>query len=474
MVIRTGKIRKKLSVLALLCLFILTSGFGCKLVNTEVQEAMKPITLNYWRVWDGPDAFEDIIAAYQAVHPFVNINYRKLRYEEYEQELLDALAEDKGPDIFSIHNTWIKKYQSKIAPLPAEITMAYPVTRGTIKKEVVPELRTERSINLKELKSNFVDVVYDDVVLPTAGEEGGTGEEKIFALPLAVDTLAMYYNQDLFNNGGIAEPPPYWNRDFQQAVKKLTKQDPQGQIIQAGAALGGSTNIERYSDILSILMMQNGAVMMTGNGAVTFDEIPDSLKDRNYNPGLEALRFYTDFSNPAKEVYSWNGNMENNLDLFVQGKLAIMFGYAYHLPTIKARAPKLNFSVAKLPQIEGNLQNMNFANYWVETVSNKSEHINEAWDFIQFATQAEQVKTYLDKTKKPTALRSLINEQVDDLDIGVFAEQVLTSQSWYRGADANAAELIIGEMIDEAAGGDKKLEDVIKLGARRVQQTVAK
>lgn len=461
-------------ILLLIFSFLLTSGFGCQGASKEAQEAMKPVTLNYWRVWDGPDSFTEIIANYKQLHPYININYRKLRYSEYEQELLEALAEDKGPDILSLHNTWVKKYQSKLAPLPAEITMVYPVEKGTIKKEIVQELKTAKSLTFRDLKNNFVDAVYDDVVFPVTDEKTGKTSENIFGLPLALDTLVMYYNRDLFNNAGIAEPPIYWNQEFQQAVKKLTKQNTAGEIIQSGVALGQSKNIERYSDILSILMMQNGAVMADGSGNVVFNQIPEALKEQKYSPGLEALRFYTDFSNPAKEVYSWNSSLDNSLEMFIAGKLALMFGYAYHLPTIEARAPKLNFAMAELPQIEGNLGNINFANYWVETVSNKSKYINEAWDFIQFAAKAEQAKLYLAKTKKPTALRSLVSQQIEDEDVGIFASEVLTAQSWYHGEDSNAAELIMGEMIDSVVAGEGKIEDIINLGARRVQQTMVK
>jgi multiple sugar transport system substrate-binding protein len=286
-----------------------------------------------------------------------------------------------------------------------------------------------------------------------------------------VDTLAMYYNKDLLNNAGIAQPPAFWNNEFQQAVKKMTKQDSQGNIIQSGAALGGSNNVERYSDILSVLMMQNGSVMMNDNGQVIFDRIPPALKDQKYNPGIEALRFYADFANPAKEVYSWNNNLDDSLNLFSQGQLALMFGYAYQLPTIKAQAPKLNFGIAKLPQIEGNTP-INFANYWVEAVSNKSKYPNESWDFIQFATKAEQAKTYLAKAKRPTALRSLVNEQIDDFDIGVFAEEVLTAKSWYRGADSAAMEKIFAEMIDSAIPDQDKIQNIISLAANKVEQTI--
>lgn len=463
--------KNRVIILLLIFSFLLTSGFGCKLVDKQTQEAMKPITLTYWRVYDGQDSFEEIIDAYKKLHPFITINYRKLRYSEYESELLNALAEDRGPDIFSIHNTWTKTYLNKISPMPSDITMAYPVTKGTIKKEVIPELRTSKSVGLNDIKNNFIDAVYQDAVISVFNEKTKQYEQKVCGLPLSVDTLAMYYNKDLFNNAGIAEPPVFWNNEFQQDVKKMTKQDNKGEIVQSGAALGGSVNIERYSDILSVLMMQNGSVMMDDGGQVLFNRIPPSLKDQKYNPGVEALRFYSDFANPAKEVYSWNKNLNNSLSMFAQGKLAIMLGYSYHLPVIKSQAPKLNFGIAKLPQIEGNAP-INFANYWLETVSSKSKYANEAWDFIQFETKAEQVKSYLAKTKKPTALRALINEQIDDLDIGVFAEQLLTAKSWYKGADSNAMEKIFADMIDSAVLLQDRMENIMNLSANKVEQTV--
>lgn len=456
---------KKITILALVGAFLITSGFGCKIVNNQIQEATKPITLTYWRVFDDVDAFEDIISKYRALHPFVSINYRKLRYSEYESELLNAMAEDRGPDIFSIQNTWMEKYQSKLLPVPDTITMVYPTVQGTIKKEIANLTKTTKSISTKDLKDNFVDVVSHDVIL---------NDGKIYGLPLSVDTLAMYYNKDLFNTAGISQPPLYWNKELLQDIKKLTKQDPKKGLIQSGIALGSALNINRFSDIISVLMLQNGAVMQDENGRVVFNLIPEFAKDTNYNPGLEALRFYTDFSNQGKESYSWNDEMPNSLDMFISGNLAIMFSYSYDLPTIKARAPKLNFSVAKLPQIEGNPPtNINFANYWVEVVSKKTQNADVAWDFVQFITKEEQAKSYLEKSKKPTALRSLIAQQIDDNDIGVFADQVLTAKSWYKGKNAGAAEDAIKEMIEAVIKNTSdKLQNILNIAASRVQQTV--
>jgi ABC-type glycerol-3-phosphate transport system substrate-binding protein len=452
---------KKVLLIFILFLLLLTTGAGCK--KQTVEEATKPVTLNYWRVFDGQDDFAEIIQRYNAQHPYVTINYRKLRYDEYEEALLNAFAEDRGPDIFSIHNTWMRKYESKLEPLPSQTTMIYQVSQGTIKKELVAEKRVIPSINLKELKQNFVDVVYSDVVI----------NNKIYGLPLSVDTLAMYYNQDLLDASGVVEVPQYWNNDFQQTVKKITKLDLKGNILQSGIALGTARNIERFSDILSVLMIQNGAIMMSDSGQILFNTVPANSQNKNYNPGQMALRFYNDFADPVKEVYSWNADFPNSIDAFASGQVAIIFAYSYHLPTIKSKAPKLNFLIAPLPQIEGSISPINFANYWVEVVSKKSKYKNEAWNFIQYMTRAEQAKTYLDKTKKPTALRSLISEQKKDLDLEVFADQVLTARSWYKGKNPILMEGFFSEMVEKSLEDTEgKGMEIMNLYANRVQQTI--
>jgi len=281
-----------------------------------------------WRAWDETDDFKDIINAYQEKHPTIKIEYRKIRFEDFEDELINALAEDRGPDIFSIPNTKVKEYKNKISPVPPSVTVSKLVIKETpIKTERYLELETKKMLSIGDLRNKFIDVVADDVVV--RDEEKN---EKMYGLPLFVDTLAMYYNKDLFNNAGIVEPPKYWDRNFQETVKDLSKQDAKGDIIQSGVALGTADNIERASDILSILMMQNGTVIMSDSGEVLIDQIPAG--SNNYHPSLGALRFYTDFANPMKEVYCWNDDLDDSLKRFTEGNTAIMFGYSYHGQTI--------------------------------------------------------------------------------------------------------------------------------------------
>ncbi len=461
---------KRISLLALVLIFLVTTGQSCfKGGNQAAQQAAnEKINLTYWRVFEGENDFDEIISAYREIHPNININIVKKRYEEYEDELVQAFAEDRGPDMFSIHNTWMEKYEPLITPLPESLNLVYLEVQGTLQKETVAVIREEKSLTINKLKNDYVDVVADDVVRRYQASSQSASENRIWGLPYSVDTLALFYNKDLLNAAGIPEPPATWS-DFQSQVKELTLVDLDGGIVQSGAAIGTTENVERAVDIVSILMMQNGTQMMSGNRAY-FAEVPTGSTSRT-PPAIDAVRFYTDFANPIKEVYTWNEDMEDSFDAFANGTTAFFFGYAYHIPQLRARNPKLNFEIAPVPQIE-NSRTVNFANYWIEVVAKDTEHLNEAWDFIQYTAEAENVIKFLESADKPTALRSLINTQLDDLDLSVFASQVLTADDWYDGEDAEAAEEALLNFVEDVLTGAEDLEKELRKAQSQVNQTL--
>lgn len=444
---------------------LLSVGAGCFGGSKSTQQAAA-VTLDYWRVFDDESSFNDIIKAYQAMHPNVKINYRRLRPEEYETELIRAFAEGRGPDIFSVHNTKIGEFESLMLPMPASVNISFLETVGSLRKQTIFVDKEQPTLSQKSLKQQFVDVVAKDVIRPYKATDKVAAVDSVFGLPLSVDTMALYYNKDLLNAAGIAQAPATWD-EFQADVAKLTVIDAEGKITQSGAALGTTDNVERSADILSLLMMQNGTLMTTGN-AVTFNEIPDGTPEGLF-PAVDAARFYTDFANPTKEVYSWNDTFAGSFQAFANGQAAFFFGYSYHIPYLAAAAPKLNYGIGAMPQISGGRQ-VNFGNYWVESVAKNSDASDYAWDFVQFAASAEQATKYLGKAHKPTALRGLINTQLNDEDMGTFAEQVLTADSWYRGRDSGAMEKALNDFADGVlAGGD--VGDLVNQAAQIVRQT---
>lgn len=445
---------------------LLTMGAGC-FGGGGGGTSAPSVTLDYWRVYDNEDAFSGIINSYEAMHPNVRINYRRLRPEEYETELIRAFAEGRGPDIFSVHNTKLGEFESLLQPMPESVTIDYLETVGTLRKETVTVQREEPTISQKALKQQFVDVVARDVIRPYQATPKTAPEDRIFGLPLSVDTMVVFYNKDLLNAAGIAQAPSNWE-DFQAAVSKLTVLNADDEITQSGAALGTTDNVERSADIISLLMLQNGTTMTEGE-TVIFNNVPRGTESGLF-PAVDAVRFYTDFANPVKQVYSWNETFPSSFEAFINGQTAFFFGYSYHIPYIEAAAPKLEYGISKMPQIGGGAREVNYANYWVEGIAKNTDQSDYAWDFLEYAAGAEQVTKYLSAARKPTALRSLINTQLNDEAMGTFVEQILTADSWYRGRDAEAMEKALNDFADGLlAGGDG--EDLADQAAQIVQQT---
>lgn len=451
----------KLFVLSLLAVFLVTSGIGCRGISKELAQRAKPVNLVYWRTQDGQDAFGAIIRGFQALYPHVSITYKVIREQEYEQELLEAWAEDRGPDIFSIPNIWLRKYQSKILPreLGGEVIMARQIITGTIKKEIKLIREVKKVPGLRQLRETFVEAVPKDVVI----------DNKIYGLPLSLDVLALYYNRDMLNSAGIVNAPQTWE-EFALDVAALTLQDRYGEFIQSGAAFGASDNISYVTDILSLLMLQNGTRMANERGdAATFHQ--PLADDPKYFPAQEALQFYVGFSQPGSDIYTWNNAMELSLDAFIAGKVGFIFGYSDYLSIIKEQAPKLNFDIGKVPQIPGSLKEVNYARYPIEVISKRTEYPHEAWAFVLFATETQNAKTFVERAKHPTAHRELIAMQLEDFDLNPFASGVLTAQTWYRGKNYSLVEEVFEEMISAVLSGEKQVRDAINYGARRVNLT---
>lgn len=456
----------RIPVSLLLGSVLILAGIGCG--GGDASGSLEDVELTFWSVFDNDNAYKEIIGAYETLHPNVSVNYKKLRFDEYDEGLIRAFAEGEGPDIFSVHNDAIEGYKDLMLPMPASTTVTFLETQGAIRKETVVVERETPTMSQKALKSNFVDAVAGDVIRDYQPDPEVAAEERVFGLPLSVDTLGLFANKDLLNAAGIAAPPTTWE-EFQEDVITLTQTNTAGEITQSGAAIGTSDNIERVTDILAVLMMQNGTNMTDERGRVAFHTIPDGTPDDVF-PGLDAVGFYTAFANPTKEVYAWNSEFPNSFEAFAAGQTAFFFGYSYHVPLLRTAAPKLNFSIAKLPQISGGRE-VNYANYWVNSVSKDTENESWAWDFVQYMASKDNVQPYLDETGKPPALRSLINDALDDEDTGTFAEQLLTAESWYHGSDVTAMEEAMKDLIDTMLAGTDDPEGVIERAARVVAQT---
>ena len=383
--------------------------------------AKTAIKLNFWGVFESKEIIDEILKSV----PGYEVVYREFDPQTYEAELVNALAAGRGPDIFMIHSSWLPKHADKLSPIATS------------------------QLQIGRLRDLFPTVVEQDFA-----PDGGL----VYALPLYIDTLAMLYNQTIFDSEGIALTPKNWE-EFQNLIPRLRELGSDGRLIKAAAAIGGSAkSVSRAADLLSVLMLQAGVPMVA----------PDFSRADFSEAGRTPLEFYTHFANPASEFYTWHDAFLNSLDSFAQEKTAIIFNYSSQVPVLQDKNPFLEIGVAPLPQPKGAEREVNYASYWGLAVANKFSNPLGAWNFIWALTINEkQAGVYGEKTGRLPALRTLLGQKLNDPILGVFARQALSARSWPQ-IDNLAIEAAFSKMIEDAVSGRLPLRETLQEAERTI------
>ncbi len=241
------------------------------------------------------------------------VSYVEKSAETIETEFTEALAQGVGPDIIIITQDKLWKNRPKLAAIPYS------------------------SVSERDFKTTFI-------------EEGELflDQNGVYALPLSIDPLVLYYNRDLLSAAGQARPIAFWDEIY-AAATNLSKRDAAGNLISSVMALGEARNISNAKDILSLLFIQAGTPITGFIGPELRSQISANF-GLSISPGESALDFYTQFSNPTKTFYSWNRSLMNAQTHFTSGDSAYYLGFASELRVLKNKNPTLNFGVSLAPQ----------------------------------------------------------------------------------------------------------------------------
>lgn len=387
----------------------------------------QPYTIEFWGIEDDETVWKEIFDDFHKQYPNLELRYTRFDAENYEDTLVNRLAEGSGPDVFLLKNSWITKHRDKLFPLP----------------------QNQFQFSFKDFSGIFVDETEKDLV---------TAQNAIVGLPLYVDTLVLFYNKDILNAAGIAEPPKNWE-DVITISRKLTMKNSAGEITRSGIALGTFDNIAHAFEIISILMLQNG------------DPIIDTQRNDTVlgEEAIQAFIFYTSFADPTKENYSWNARREHSLDAFADGSVTMIIGSSQDIRRIKAKNPHLNFSILPFPQAKDATFPIAWGDYFFPAVSRISQNSAAAWQFITFAASRDEVSHYLKHTQRAPARRDLIKLGASSAIDDIFFRQTLVAQSWpipdshaTRGLFREAVESVINRTANPGQA-ISKLRDQLRL-----------
>ena len=425
--------KKKSSLIYIFLAALVFGGLGCKGTTAEQTALVQPVQIEYWTVFNNMDELRKLAAKYKQIRPYVKVNIRQIRYEEFDKLFVNALADDVQPDVISVHSRWLKNYQSRLSPAPSSVQVARITQTGGIQNQTIIEPLQIAIPNARDIEQQYVKTVADDVII----------DGDVYGLPIALDTLALYYNKGLLDASGVPLPPTTWG-EILDIVKSATKFSQNGNVLQSAISIGTGKNIDNAADILALLLMQNDVTVTEGTRVHFADGLKDNIEN---NAARETLRFITDFAKRTKEAYTWDTYLGNSLDAFIEGRSVFYIGYAFDLDRITSRAPQMNVEVVSLPQLNAD-NPVNIANYWVESVVKKSDKQDVAWDFVRFLADEENVAAYTAGARRPTPLRSQIKAQQADPQLAPFAQGLLTATNWYHGRNVDIATKAMQNLLD--------------------------
>jgi len=376
---------KRILVIGLLLFFLGGAVFAGRMIMTKVSTP-KEVVVNYWGLWEQEGVIKPIIAEFESQNSTIKVQYSRQSPKQYRARLQTAIDAGNGPDIFRFHATWVPMLKNQLAAVPEDVMT--PTT----------------------FASTYYPVATNDLVA------GST----IYGIPLMIEGLGLFYNEDLFAAAGIATPPTTWE-ELLAMVPKIARPEGNG-FSTAAIALGTTSNIENFSDILALMFMQNGANLGSLSGS----------------EAEETLSFYKKFATATDPVYTWNDTMDNSMYAFASGKVAMIFAPSWRAFDIVEMAKQMNsnlrFKIAAVPQLPGNT--VTWASYWAEGVSEKSTNKKAAWKFLQFLTSKEtMIKLYNSEGNirlfgEPYARVDMANLITDAPYVGPYIKQANDSKSF--------------------------------------------
>ncbi len=355
----------------------------------------------------------------------VQVNYVAKNPARYEEELIEALASLRGPDLFFLPHDWTRKQGDKVVAHRYE------------------------ELPLADFKTAFL-------------EEGnlflsGSGA---LALPLYVDPLVLFYNKDMLASAGLTQPPTTWTR-VKTDIAGLTRFDERHNILESAVALGQFENVAHAKDILAALLFQAGNPIVS-----VINNTPRVVLQSNFGflspPAIRVVDFFNQFSNPSAATYSWNRSLPEALNAFSAGHLAYYFGYASELSRLRQLNPHLNFDVALLPQKDEGPK-ITYGRLTGLAVSRQSRKLEGAKLAAKLLTGlgtpkspggggTDFVKALSSNLGLPPARRDLLTARPVDPALDIFYRSAIIARGWL-DPDPEATKTIFRNIIETTITG---------------------
>lgn len=384
------------------------------------------VEIEYWQYFFDArvTAMEQLIENFEAANPDITVTMTHFPYADYRTKVAAAIPAGEGPDVVQLFYGWLNDY---------------------VKAELIQPLPTDT------FPASMVDEEFFPMV--QAMKDG----DAYWALPTAVRSLALFYNERLLEEAGVE--PPTNMEEFMAAAAAMTKTDAAGNLTQVGVTAGMTAQDHHW--------WREGLIRQFGGEPYTND-----YQTVNYNSeaGLKALEFYTNMFEGDDPVTAI-GFMDEPQAAFKAGRAGMHIDGSFRIGSLN-KTRGLKWGVTELPAMADGTRS-NYSSYWVNAITTKAEgeKYDAAVKFMEYITSDEAMQIWLDVVGELPAKPSvgLTEANANDDTFGPFIKGLAYANTT-KFANESAQRQLMVEMVERIQLQDMSLADSLAIAAEAEQK----
>lgn len=315
------------------------------------------LTVWSWRVEDEA-AYNKIFDAYEAKNEGVTVDFKPFKATEYNKILATGLAGSDGPDVPQVRS--------------------YGQVEPTIASGALVPL--DGKVDLSGWDENVVN------------SAKSKADGKLYSVPLARQTVQMFYNKGLFEKNGITEAPKTW-ADFTSAGDKLLA--------------GGVTPIAvGAKDDWTLPIVHEVLAAPRFGGAAFQKEILSGQKSFTDPDFVASIDVFTQLTKYFPKNVTGVA-VTDAQTLFSAEKAAMFPGGSFDMAVLKKANPNIDLGVFEVPAPTGSPEDKVTTPGWADgnfAVNAKSPNQEEALKLVKWMSTKEFGQMVADEVKQISAV----------------------------------------------------------------------
>lgn len=296
----------------------------------------KRVTIRY-NIWDinQEPMLRKISDRFEELNPDIRVEIEVSPYKEYVNNLETAATGGSAADVFWLNTSHVIQYARGGMLLPLD--------------DRIKESGLDRTSDFPE---SLVKLYTVDSVL--------------YGMPKDIDTIAVWYNKELFDKAGVPYPKDDWTwEDFKDTARKLT--DKEAGIYGTAVPLYGQTG-------------WYNTIGLFGGYVISEDKKRSGFDDPKTIEGVQCWKDLIDEG--VSPTYAQLNDTSGSI-LFESGKLAMQWNGSWAVPEYRGIDEiKDKIDVVAVPGVNGKKSCV--IHGLGNCIYSKTKHPEEAWKFVEF------------------------------------------------------------------------------------------